>query len=248
LKQKIVIDANQNQLNYLSSILNYKDLLFILSKKEIALRYKNTLLGLAWSILRPLITALIMFVVFKHFAKLDAKNPRYLLMVFAAILPWTFFSNTISEMSNSLVSNANLVRKVYFPRIILPLSSILTTCFDFLLSLLIFFGFCIAQKVLPSSNIVYLPFALIHCLILSIGIGLLLSILNSTYRDFRFIIPFILQIGLYATPIGYDVNIIPNSFHWVLFANPVIAIIQSFKFCLLGNDYAIDTNVLLAPV
>lgn len=236
----LIIEPGRTEKNYWRDIWRYRELFYILSWRDIKVRYKQTVIGAAWSIIRPLLTTIIFTIVFSRIAKMG--NPSaapYALMVFAGMLPWQFFSNALSESSNSLISNANLITKVYFPRMIIPASSVITSLVDLGISFIIMIGMCIWYKFIPSWHIIFLPLFVLLAFICAFGVGLYLTAVNVKYRDFRYIIPFIVQFGFYISPVGFSSNVINKKWHIWFALNPMVGVIDGFRWCLLGDP--IDT-------
>jgi lipopolysaccharide transport system permease protein len=232
----LIIAPGKSARHYWADLWKYRELFYILSWRDIKVRYKQTVLGAAWSIIRPLLTAIIFTVVFSRIAKLE--NPGaspYMLMVFAGMLPWQFFSNALSESSNSLIGNANLITKVYFPRMIIPASAVITSLLDLLISFFIMMVLMIWFQFAPSWNIIFLPLFAAILFVFSIGLGLYLTAVNVKYRDFRYIIPFIIQFGLYITPVGFSSALINEKWRYLYALNPMVGIIDGFRWCILGE-------------
>ncbi len=243
----LIIEPGRTEKNYWKDLWRYRELFYILSWRDIKVRYKQTVIGAAWSIIRPLLTTLIFTIVFSRIAKLQ--NPGaapYALMVFAGMLPWQFFSNALSESSNSLVGNANLITKVYFPRMIIPASSVITSMVDLGISFIIMIGMFFWFQFVPSWHIIFLPLFVLLAFLCSFGIGLYLTAVNVKYRDFRYIIPFIVQFGLYITPVGFSSAVIPAKWKLWYALNPMVGIIDGFRWCLLGDP--MNWNSLLVCV
>lgn len=239
---ELVIEAGRSERNYWKDLWRYRELFYILSWRDIKVRYKQTVIGAAWSIIRPLLTTIIFTFIFGRVAKLD--NPSaapYVLMVFAGMLPWQFFSNSLSEASNSLVGNANLITKVYFPRMIIPASSIITSLVDFGISFVLLIGMCVRYQFMPPLQILLLPLFVLIAFICAFGVGLYLTAANVKYRDFRYIIPFIVQFGLYVTPVGFSTTVIPEKWRLLFSLNPMVGIIDGFRWCILGEPLRLDT-------
>ncbi|MDB5222998.1 MAG: type transporter [Chitinophagaceae bacterium] len=233
----LIIESGRTERNYWRDLWRFRELFYILSWRDIKVRYKQTFIGGAWSIIRPLLTTIIFTIVFSRIAKLQ--NPGaapYALMVFAGMLPWQFFSNALSESSNSLIGNANLITKVYFPRMIIPASSVITSLVDLGISFIIMIGMYIWYHYPPSWNIIFLPVFILLAFLCSFGIGLYLTAVNVKYRDFKYIIPFIVQFGLYITPVGFSSSIIGEKWRWLYSLNPMVGIIDGFRWCLLGDQ------------
>lgn len=243
----LIIEPGRTEKNYWKDLWRYRELFYILSWRDIKVRYKQTVIGAAWSIIRPLLTTIIFTIVFSRIAKLQ--NPGaapYALMVFAGMLPWQFFSNALSESSNSLIGNANLITKVYFPRMIIPASSVITSMVDLGISFIIMIGMFIWFQFIPSWHIIFLPLFVVLAFLCSFGIGLYLTAVNVKYRDFRYIIPFIVQFGLYITPVGFSSAVIPDKWKILNSLNPMVGIIDGFRWCLLGDT--VNWNSFLVSV
>jgi lipopolysaccharide transport system permease protein len=246
----LIIAPGKSARHYWADLWKYRELFYILSWRDIKVRYKQTVLGAAWSIIRPLLTAIIFTVVFSRIAKLE--NPGaspYMLMVFAGMLPWQFFSNALSESSNSLIGNANLITKVYFPRMIIPASAVITSLLDLLISFFIMMVLMIWFQFAPSWNMIFLPLFVAILFVFSIGLGLYLTAVNVKYRDFRYIIPFIIQFGLYITPVGFSSALIDDKWRYLYALNPMVGIIDGFRWCILGEKmnwiaFAISASVV----
>ncbi len=232
----LVIGKGYAAKNYWKDLWRYRELFYILSWRDIKVRYKQTVVGAAWSIIRPLLTTFIFYMVFNRVAKLQ--NPGhsdtpYMLLIFAGMMPWQFFSNAVSESSTSLVGNSNLITKVYFPRMIIPASSVITSLVDFAITFGMMLLMMLWYQFVPGWEIVFLPFFILLVFICAFGIGLFLTALNVKYRDFRYILPFIIQFGLYITPVGYSSAHIPEQWRGLFSINPMVGVIDGFRFCLL---------------
>ncbi len=232
----IIIAKGLTAKNYWKDIWRYRELFYILSWRDVKVRYKQTVIGAAWSIIRPLLTTIIFYIVFSRIAKLQnpGKAP-YILMIFAGMLPWQFFSNALSEASNSLIGNSNLITKVYFPRMIIPASSVITSLVDFGITFLMMIVMMVWYQFAPGWHILLLPVFILLAFTFAFGIGLFLTALNVKYRDFRYIIPFIIQFGLYITPIGFSSGIVPEKWRALYSLNPMVGVIDGFRYCLLGD-------------
>ena len=232
----LVLESGRADKHYWKDLWRFRELFYILSWRDIKVRYKQTVLGAAWSIIRPLLTTIIFTIVFSKIAKLDNPgNAPYALMVFAGMLPWQFFSNALSESSNSLIGNANLITKVYFPRLIIPASSVITSLVDFAISFLILIIMMFWYHYIPSWHIVFLPVFIILAFLCAFGVGLYLTAVNVKYRDFRYIIPFIIQFGLYITPVGFSSSVIGEKWKFLYALNPMVGVIDGFRWCILGD-------------
>ncbi|OQY71299.1 MAG: phosphate ABC transporter permease [Ignavibacteriales bacterium UTCHB2] len=235
----LIIEPGRTEKNYWKDLWRYRELFYILSWRDLKVRYKQTVIGIAWSVIRPLLTMIIFTFLFGKLAKLPTEgNAPYAVMVFAAMLPWQFFSNALSESSNSLVGNANLITKVYFPRIIIPASTVIVSLVDFFIAFGLFLAIMIFYQFVPSINILLLPLFLVLAFLTSFGIGLFITALNVKYRDFRYIIPFIVQFGLYVSPVGFSSSIIPEHYRLLYSINPMVGVIDGFRWAILG-----ETNI-----
>jgi lipopolysaccharide transport system permease protein len=232
----LVIEPGRAERQYWTDLWRYRELFFFLSWRDILVRYKQTVIGVAWSILRPFMTMLAFVMVFHKVAKLESGDTPYAILVFVALLPWQLFSNALSESSNSLIGNANLISKVYFPRMIVPVSSIVVALIDFIFSFVILLFIMAYYGYLPTYRIVFFPFFLLIAFVTAVGGGLLLSALNVKYRDFRFVVPFIVQFGLYVSPVGFSSEIVPEKWRLLYSLNPMVGVIEGFRWCFLKQD------------
>lgn len=214
----------------------YRDLLFILAERDIKLRYKQTMLGIAWVILQPLVTAIIFTIVFGNFARMPSEGLPYILFVFAGLLPWNLFSSSLSRAGGSLVSNAGLISKIYFPRLLVPIASVGAILVDFAVAfavtviLMVYFGIPFTWRMAA------LPYFLLITLLTSMGVSLLISALSVYYRDFMYALPFLIQAWTYASPVVYSMSIIPVQWRWLVSINPAIGFIEGFRWSLLGSQ------------
>jgi lipopolysaccharide transport system permease protein len=234
-KFELVIEANKSKLHYWKDIWAYRELFYFLAWKDILVRYKQTVIGVAWSVIRPFLTMLILTIVFGRVAHLSSDGVPYAIMVFAAMLPWQYFSTSFFEASNSLVANANLLTKVYFPRLIIPSTAIVVSLIDFMISLGIMALLMVYYQFVPSWHIVALPLFLLLATITSLGAGFFISSLNVQYRDFRYIIPFVVQFGLYISPVGFSSERIPGAWRLLYSINPMVGVIDGFRWSILGG-------------
>ncbi len=244
MAEELIIERGRTEKNYWKDIWRYRELFYILSWRDIKVRYKQTVIGTAWSIIRPLFTTIIFTLVFNKVAKMESPSGApYALMVFAGMLPWQFFASSLCEASNSLVGNSNLITKVYFPRLIVPASSVITGLVDFGISFLILIGMFILYSFVPPATILYLPLFILIAFVGAFGVGLFITALNVKYRDFRYIIPFIIQIGLYITPVGFSSSSarerIPDKWELLYYLNPMAGVIDGFRWSLLGEPFFI---------
>lgn len=238
-QQEIIIKPGMGALHYWRDIWRYRELFFFLAWRDILVRYKQTAIGVAWSVVRPLATMLVFTVVFGRLAKLPSNGVPYPVMVYAAMLPWQFFANALSESSNSLIDNANLLSKVYFPRLIVPASAIIVSLVDFLISCLILAGLMAWYRFVPDLKILLLPAFLLMALLASLGAGLWLSALNVKYRDFRYVVPFLVQFGLYVSPVGFSSSLVSEQWRVLYFLNPMVGVIDGFRWALLGAAFPV---------
>ena len=219
----------------LQEIWHYRELLYFLVWREVKVRYKQAALGVAWAVVQPLTTMLIFTAVFGNFAKIPSDGLPYAVFAYAALLPWSYFAEAISRSGVSVVSDTNLIRKVYFPRLILPLASVMTPVVDFCVSFLILLCLMAWYHVIPTWGVILLPFFLLLALLTALSVGLWLSALNVRYRDVRFIIPFLVQIWMYASPVVYPVSLVPERWRIVFNLNPMVGVIEGFRWALLGK-------------
>lgn len=246
MENTIIIESGRTEKNYWKDLWRYRELFYILSWRDIKVRYKQTVIGAAWSVIRPLLTMIIFTIVFSKVAKLPAGvNAPYAIMVYAAMLPWIFFSTSLAEASMSLIGNANLITKVYFPRMIVPTASIITSLVDFAISFVLLFLLFIWYGYYPSWQIIFLPLFLLMAFIASMGAGLFVTALNVKYRDFRYIIPFIVQFGLYISPVGFNSNVVPEKWRLLYALNPMVGVIDGFRWCLLRGEQQLHADTML---
>jgi len=227
-------------IHYWRELWRYRELFFFLAWRDILVRYKQTAIGVSWSVIRPLATMLVFTVVFGKLAKLPSNGVPYPVMVYAAMLPWQFFANALAESSNSLIDNANLLTKVYFPRLIVPASAVIVSLVDFLISCVILCGIMAWYRFVPDLKILLLPAFLLMALFASFGAGLWLSALNVKYRDFRYVVPFLVQFGLYLSPVGFSSSIVPEPWRFYYFLNPMVGVIDGFRWAILGDAFPVN--------
>ena len=235
--QHTIIEPGRSERNYWTDLWRFRELFYILSWRDIKVRYKQTVIGVIWAFLRPLLTMLIFTIVFEKVAGMKSEGiAPYAIMVFAGLLPWQFFSASFSSASESLVTNANLLSKVYFPRLIIPASAIITNFVDFLISFVILLLLIIYYKYMPGWQILCLPVFTLLAFLQALGFGLYLAALNVKFRDFRYVIPFIVQLGLYISPIGYSSSVIPSKWKVLYYLNPMVSVIDGFRWCIIGGS------------
>ena len=236
-KYTLIIGPGISEKKYWYELTHYKDLFLVLAWRDIAVRYKQTTIGIVWVLLQPLITMIVFTLVFGKIAKLPSVQAvPYALMVYVGMLPWQLIATSLLGMSNSLINNSNLISKVYFPRLIVPLSSMVVALIDFLISLAFLIALMVWYQYIPGWQLLSLPFFLMMAILTSMGPGLLISALNVKYRDFRYIIPFIVQLGLYVSPIGFSSNIVPDEWRLLYYLNPAVSVIDGFRWCILGGE------------
>lgn len=235
----LVIEAGRAEKQYWKDLWLYRELFYFLAWRDILVRYKQTAIGLAWALIRPFLTMVVFTIVFGVIAKLPSGGAPYPILVFSAMLPWQFFANALSECSNSLISNSNLISKVYFPRLIVPLSAVIVSFVDFLVSGMILLGLMAWYNFVPSWRIMTLPVFILIAVAAAIGVGLWLAALNVEYRDFRYIVPFIIQFGLYISPVGFSSSIVPEQWRLIYSLNPMVGVIDGFRWAILGRESTI---------
>jgi lipopolysaccharide transport system permease protein len=236
-EEVIVLEPGLSESNYWKDIWRYRELFLILAWRDVAVRYKQTIIGLAWALIRPFMTMVIFTVIFGKIAKLPSDGAApYPVMVFAGMLPWFLFAGVLSEASNSMVGNANLISKVYFPRLVIPTATAVVAIIDFGVNFLMLAFLMYWFEVHPSWRILLIPAFVLLALLASLGPALLITALNVKYRDFRYVIPFIVQFGLYVTPVGFSSSIIPAGWRMLYSLNPMVGIIDGFRWCLLGGE------------
>ena len=236
VQQLLIIEAGRTERHYWRDLWRYRELFYFLAWRDILVRYKQTVIGLAWSLLRPFLTMLVFTLVFSKLAKLPSGNVPYPILIFAALLPWQFFANAFTEAGNSLISNSNMISKVYFPRLVVPASAVIVSFIDFLISGVILVGLMIWYGYMPDWHIVLLPLFTLIAFAASMGAGLWMAALNVKYRDFRYIIPFVVQFGLYVSPVGFSSAIVPEEWRLLYSVNPMVGVIDGFRWSILGGE------------
>jgi homopolymeric O-antigen transport system permease protein len=247
-EKKIILEAGRAERHYWQDIWRYRELFYILAWRDISVRYKQTVIGLLWAIIRPTLTMFIFVVVFGNIAKLPSEGVPYPIFVFAAILPWTFFSTAFAEAGNSLVGNTTLISKVYFPRLIIPASAVIVSAIDFLISLVILFFLMAWYQYWPSWEILTMPLFLLMGFFAALGPGLYVAALNVKYRDFRIIVPFVVQLGLYISPVGFSATIVPEQYRLLYYLNPMVAVIDGFRWAISGGKTALNITEILVSI
>ncbi len=236
-QDELIIEAGRAEANYWRDLWRYRELFYFLAWRDILVRYKQTVIGIAWALIRPLLTMIVLTVVFGRVAKLSAPGAApYALLVFAGMLPWQFFSTALSEASSSLIGSSNLISKVYFPRLIIPGGAVITSFVDFGIMVVLMAGMMVWYGFMPDWRILLLPLFVVLAFAAAFGAGLWLSALNVKYRDFRYIVPFIVQFGLYVSPVGFSTANIPEQWRLLYALNPMVGIIDGFRWSLLRGE------------
>jgi lipopolysaccharide transport system permease protein len=250
----LILESGRGEKHYWRDLWLFRELFFILAWRDVAVRYKQTVIGVLWAVIRPFLTVVVFTVVFGHFAKIQAPpHLPYALIVMAAILPWQFFATALSECSTSLITNSNLISKIYFPRMIVPASSVITSFIDFLITLGLMAGMMAWYGYAPDLRLLALPFYTLLAFAASFGFGLWLCALNVEYRDFRYIVPFIVQFGLYISPVGFPSALVPAKWQLLYSLNPMVGVIDGFRWSLLrgytsqGADPLVPGDPLSIP-
>jgi lipopolysaccharide transport system permease protein len=228
----------------LSELWKYRDLLFMLASRDVKLRYKQTALGVVWVVLQPLVAALIFAVIFGRFAKLPSDGSPYVLFVFSGLLSWNFFAGALARAGNSLISDSRLISKVYFPRLLIPLSSTAAVLVDFVVTLGVFGVLMVIYGVAPTWRLLTLPFFLFLTALVAVGVSLWLSAFNVKYRDFMYAMPFLIQVWMYASPVVYAASIVPEKWRLLFSLNPAVGFIEGFRWALLGQSALTPVMVL----
>jgi lipopolysaccharide transport system permease protein len=247
-KPKLIIEAGRTEQQYWKDLWRYRELFFFLAWRDILVRYKQTFIGVAWALIRPLLTMIVFTVIFGKLAKLPSDGVPYPILVFTAMLPWQFFANALSECSNSLISNSNLVSKVYFPRLIVPTSAVVVSFIDFLISSVILVALMFWYQFVPSWSILLLPLLILLAFAAALWGGLWFAALNIKYRDFRFVVPFVVQLGLYVSPVGFMSTIVPEQWRMFYSLNPMVGVIDGFRWAILGQSNVIYWDGFLLSI
>src|SRR6266704_2371546 len=239
-RYELIIEPGRSDRHYLRDLWRYRELLQVLAWRDVSVRYKQTVIGAAWALIRPFLTMIVFTVVFGRLAKLPSEGTApYALMVFAGMLPWSFFSTALVDASNSLISNASLISKVYFPRLIVPIAAVMVAFVDFLISFAILVGLMVWYRFAPGRQLLLLPAFAAIAFMASLGVGAWITALNVKYRDFRYIIPFIVQFGLYVSPVGFSSGIVPEQWRLLYSLNPMVGVIDGFRWAIIGGDVRI---------
>jgi lipopolysaccharide transport system permease protein len=235
--KELIIEAGRTEGQYWKDLWNYRELFYFLAWRDILVRYKQTAIGMAWALIRPFLQMVVFSFVFGNLANLPTEGDApYPILVYAAMLPWQFFSGALTECSNSLVNNANLLSKVYFPRLIVPASAVIVSFVDFLVAGIILLGLMIWYNFVPDWRILTLPLFILIAFAASMGVGLWLAALTVEYRDFRYIVTFLVQFGLYISPVGFSSKIVPEQWRLLYSLNPMVGVIDGFRWAILGGE------------
>jgi lipopolysaccharide transport system permease protein len=232
--EPIILEAGRGSRQYWRDLWSYRELLVFLAWRDVTVRYKQTLVGVAWAVVRPVSMALVFTVVFNKVANLQSDLVPYPLLVLSGMLPWQLFASALSESSNSLVMNSNMVSKVYFPRLIVPMSALAVSLIDFMVCLPILGGLMLYDGIVPTWRLLFLPLFVLLALAAALGGGLWLAALNVRYRDVRHVIPFLVQFGVYLSPVGFNTSKVPEEWRWLFLLNPMAGVIDGVRWSLFG--------------
>ena len=232
----------------LRDLWEYRELLYFLVWRDVKVRYKQTALGATWAIIQPFMTMVVFSIFFGRLANIPSDGIPYPIFSFAALVPWTFFANGLTNASNSLVGSANLLKKVYFPRLVIPIAAVSAGVVDFVLAFVVLLGMMLFYAIVPTWNVIWLPFFVLLALVTALGVGLWLAALNVEYRDIRYVVPFLTQFWLFATPIAYPSSLLPEPWRTLYGLNPMVGVVEGFRWALLGTDTAPGVMVLISTV
>ena len=236
----LVIEPNKTNGDFILELLKFRELFFFMAWKDILVRYKQTVVGTAWSIIRPLLSMIVFTVIFGRVAKLPTEGTApYPIMVFSALLPWQYFANSMQSSADSVQRASGMISKIYFPRLILPTSAVLVCVVDFLISFVMLCVLMVIYKFLPSPYIVLLPLFFIPATMTALGVGYWFAAVGVRYRDFRHIMPFIVQFGMYVSPVGFSSSVIPERWRLVYSLNPMVGVIDGFRWCIQGTEVSL---------
>lgn len=244
----VVIEAGRSARRYWSDLWRYRELLYFLSRRDIAVRYKQTLLGVAWALVRPIAVMIVFTILFGHIAQLPSQGVPYSVLVFTGMVPWFFFSAALTDSSMSLIKNANLMTKVYFPRLLVPMSAVAVALMDFVIGFVLLVMYMLWLGFVPTYRIIFLPAFLLIALCTAFGLGLWFAAMSVRYRDFQFVIPFLVQLGLYISPIGFVSDVVPEGWRWLFALNPMVAVIEGFRWVLLAGPFMLKADAILVSV
>jgi lipopolysaccharide transport system permease protein len=243
---EITIEAGKAERQYWRDLWRYRELFYFLAWRDILVRYKQTVIGVAWGVLRPLLTVMVLTFVFGRMGKMVPEDYPAPLFIFCGMLPWMFFATAFAESGNSLVSNSGMISKVYFPRLVVPVSSVITSFVDFLISATIMSCFMFYYGFVPGASILLLPLFVILAFATAFGGGLWISALMVRYRDFKYIVPFVVQLGLYISPVAYDVSRVPEQWRLLYSLNPMVGVISGFRWAILGHPNVYPPSIYIS--
>ena len=232
----------------LGELWEYRELLYFLTWRDIKVRYKQTVLGATWAIIQPLFTMVVFSLFFGKLAKIPSDGIPYPIFSYAALVPWIFFANGLSQSSNSLVGSANLIKKVYFPRLVVPVSSVISGAVDFVLAFVVLLGMILFYGIIPTINVIWLPFLLLLAFVTALGVGLWMSALNVEFRDVRYVVPFLTQFWLFATPIAYPSSLLSEPWRTIYGINPMVGVVEGFRWALLGTKAAPSPIIIVSTI
>ena len=245
---EIIIDSKAIYKGYFRSLIWLRELIFFLAWKDIIVRYRQAVLGVLWSVFTPVFTMIVFVFIFGKIAGLPSNGIPYPLLVFAALLPWQFFSSSVFSVGNSIVSYSGMISKIFFPRLVLPLSALVLALVDFVIAVVILAVLMIIYGFYPSWQLIFAPLFILLMVLLAFSTGLILSALNVKYRDVKFVVPFLLQLGLYVSPIGFSTSVIPKDWAFLYAINPMVGVINGFRWCLLGGKLGLDLGSVLISI
>jgi len=248
MRHSLIIESGRAERHYWSDLWRFRELFYFLAWRDILVRYKQTSVGIAWAVLRPFLTMVVFTLVFEKLAKLPGGGAPYPILVYSALLPWQFFANAFTEAGNSLVANANMISKVYFPRLAVPASAVIVSFVDFVVSFVILMCLMLWYGYSPDWHIIFLPLFILLVFAVAMGSGLLMAALNVKYRDFRFVIPFVVQIGLYISPVGFSSAVVPEEWRIVYYLNPLVGVIDGFRWAIMRGEQPIHWTGLLLSI
>jgi lipopolysaccharide transport system permease protein len=232
----------------LGALWRYRELLYFLVWRDVKVRYKQTVLGASWAILQPFFTMLIFSIFFGKLARMPSDGVPYPLFAYVALVPWTFFANGLTLSSNSLIANQGLLRKVYFPRLVIPLAAVASGLLDFVIAFVVLFGMLVWYGIVPTWHVLWLPALVVLALVTSLGAGLWFSALSVMYRDVQYVVPFLVQVWLYSTPIVYPASLVPAGWRTAYAINPMVGVVEGFRWALLGTGTAPGPMILVAAL
>lgn len=234
-QREIVIEPGVGMRQYWADLWRFRELFYFMAWRELLVRYKQTVIGIAWSVIRPVLTVVVFTIVFGRLARLPSNGVPYAVLVFAGLLPWQFLANSLSESSSSLISNASMISKVYFPRTVIPVSAVIVSFVELVISFVVLIGLLIWYRVVPGWQLIALPLFTLLAFAAATGAGLWIAALNVKYRDFRYIVPFVVQFGLYVSPVGFSSSVVPSAWRLLYSLNPMVGVIDGYRWAILGN-------------